>query len=234
MAHIESDRPPDPRQIMKLLGSTVVLRSESQEQCDALAAHFVNLIKPRDLIEGIFIKRMVDAVWRIKRYNDHTTLAIERYYEKDLAFQDQRRKLHAAQRQTVAHRMAQTATQVPKAAANLEALEERILDTVEAVDDALKRVPSELAQNKALEGAMDFIHNLERLIAPETRRFNEAYLMLQHHRGAGLGSELHQLASKFLDAEPVESLPETGQSEGAPTLLPPDPPENEKTEREAT
>jgi hypothetical protein len=71
------------RQIKKLFGaSTPVLSSESLNEYYNIMIGFIEIIKPRDVIEQLQVKELTDANWLAMRYSAHKRMAIEREHER--------------------------------------------------------------------------------------------------------------------------------------------------------
>jgi hypothetical protein len=164
------------------------------------------------------IKHLVDAMWDIKRYTRHRTVAIERWFRQSLAFQAQRTKLQDQRKQALAYHAAERASQSPADVARLIELQDTLEAGVSDVDEILKRTPTELEHNRALEKGIVFHDQLEKWIASATARFNSALEQFELYR-EGLGHRLRQAAEEILDAE-YEEISTQPEQIAAPALPP--------------
>jgi phytoene dehydrogenase-like protein len=75
-----------------------------------------------------------------------------------------------------------------------------VTEVHDEIAEILKRTPTELAYNKALERNIGFHKDLEFLITSITKRRNEALEVLDRYR-QGLGKRAEQVVQEILDAE---------------------------------
>jgi hypothetical protein len=184
---------------LALLGAPPVLRTEDPKQYEAMFNQFLHCFEPEDFFELMELKKMVDAGWHIKRYTRHKTLTVERWYQQSLEFQVQRLRSQNAKREALARNQAEPVAQGREDIAAVTQLEENALDTVKDVDEILKRVPTEIEHNRALEKSLDIQEKFEKLIISETVRFNKALETFEHYRlvlAPGLRTRAEQIVEQ--------------------------------------
>jgi hypothetical protein len=181
-------------------GPTPVLRTEDQVLYNGIRARFMDCLTPKDVIEWHLVSRLIDEAWFIKRYTRHQTVAVERWYQQSLEFQAQRSKAQSARKETLANSLAKRMTQCPPEVADLLHLEEKVLDTPAEHDEILRRTPTELHHNRALEESMVFQEQLDKLIASATKRFNDTLELFEHYRES-LGQRLRRVSEEVLKAD---------------------------------
>jgi hypothetical protein len=121
---------------------------------------------------------------------------VERWYRQSLQFQAQRVKLQNATKEKRTSFLADRMSQTPPDVAQLRHLEDTILESLSDVDEILERTPTELEHNRALEKAITFHEQLDRLIASATKRFNDALLLLEHYNEV-VGQRVRQAAQEL-------------------------------------
>ena len=67
-----------------LFGPAPVLSSENASNFRSLLDQVTAALKPRDVIELIYIRSFVQEVWTIERFRRYATVAIERRYQESL------------------------------------------------------------------------------------------------------------------------------------------------------
>lgn len=201
-----------------LFGSPPVLRTENREHYEEMFSRMTECFKPKDVLEQTLIKHLVDAMWDIKRYTRHRTVAIERWFRQSLAFQAQRTKLQDQRRKSLAYDAAERASQSPADVARLIELQNTVEAGVSDVDEILERTPTELEHNRALEKGIVFHEQLEKWITSATARFNNVLEQFELYR-EGLGHRLRQAAEEILDAE-YEEISTQPEQFAAPALAP--------------
>ena len=205
--------------IKKLLGAPPVLTSESLRTYDRLLTQVVEAMQPRDIIEMMFVKDVVNASWEISRYETHQTLVIERQHQRRQEQENKRRQherkrkkelvAYKEEQREQAERTAESANQdeqqdQTKAPTTLFErmleLEEVIDATVSDVDEIIEAVPDEVDHAIALEAGIDYFVELDRLRSVAIARRNEALRQLDfyHH---GLGERLRRITDQIIDAE---------------------------------
>lgn len=209
---------PSPAEVKALVGSTLVLSTESAEQFEQVFDKLLDCLKGQDVVEGILIREYAEASWEIHRYSRLRTLSFERNIKQTLDYQVQRLKVQRTRRQERAANFAEHATRKPDDIARAVRLENNVLDVDTEVDEILKRTPSELDHAHALGKNLLFHKDVEALIASMSKRRNEVLQMLDMYR-AGLGKRVDEVMSEILDGE-HEVVEEPVQLLGSPSLVP--------------
>jgi hypothetical protein len=192
------DRPlPNFAELEALLGQPPVLRTEDAGLYQEIRARFMACFRPEDIVQWWLVDRLVDDAWLIKRYSRHRTVAVERWYQQSLQFQAQRVKLQSATKEKRTSFLADRMSQTPPEVAQLRHLEDTILESLSDVEEILERTPTELEHNRALEKAITFHEQLDKLIASATKRFNDALILLEHYNEV-VGRRLRQAAQELL------------------------------------
>jgi hypothetical protein len=75
-----------------LFGPPPLLSSENGDHYNELWTRLATCLNPRDFMEELLVKTVVDATWLTQRYVRHQTLAIERRFRQNLEFQAKRSK----------------------------------------------------------------------------------------------------------------------------------------------
>jgi hypothetical protein len=159
-----------------LFGRPPVLSTEDPRAFEEIWAKIIEKLRPRDMIEQIFIWEGTVATWEMIRYNRHKTLMIQRKF-----------------RQREAQQRAQVLRSRP------------ITDGHHAVaDHPVARAPDENDHAQALESGINYFETLDTLQRRTFFRLNNALEQLEHHR-AGLGLVLSRVAQEIIEGEFVEA-----------------------------
>jgi hypothetical protein len=188
---------PNFAELEALLGQPPVLRTEDAEFYHKIRARFMACFRPEDVIQWWLVDRLVDDAWLIKRYSRHQTVAVERRYQQSLQYQAQRVKLQNATKEKRTSFLADRMSQTPPDVAQLRHLEDTIMDSLSDVEEILERTPTELEHNRALEKAITFHEQLDKLIASATKRFNDALILLEHYNEV-VGQRVRQATQELL------------------------------------
>jgi hypothetical protein len=204
----------------KLLGPAPVLSSEDAKHYDAIWEHLLEILKPRDFLELLLMRQILDATWEVIRYTRHKTLGIERRFRQSLEFQAERKKEQKARREKLAQELAEKTGHPIADFAQMLHLQAVMESTVDDFHEISRRPPTELEHNRALEAGILLQEQLDRLINSAVKRRNEALLLLEHYR-EGLGHYLRRISDQIIDAAATE-IEGSGPALEAPPLAPPD------------
>ena len=209
-----------------LLPPVPVLATESLKQFEKIFDQVVAALKVQDMVELILVRDFVLASWELARYARHRAVAFDRKLKSILTEQVSHLSDQSARREALARRLAEYLGQRPAEVSHLVKLEDSVMEAYDDVSEILKRTPSELALNLALETSITFHKDLEFLSASMTKRRDQALEMLDRYR-QGLGRRAKQAVEEVLDAEyqVVESMPESPAVEDqavqiAPPMVP--------------
>ena len=205
--------------INALAGPPPVLRTEDRDLYDRIHAQFMACLQPGDFLEWWLIDGLVVDGWYIKRYRYHQTVSVERWFEQSLEFQVQRLKSQHTRRQAFLGDRAQQMTATPADVAQVVGLEDKVSAVAAEIDEVLKRVPDEIAHNRALEKGITFQEQLDKLIASTTKRFNERLELFEHYR-EGLGQRLRQAAAEFEILDGAKQDEDVPRQLEAPAIVP--------------
>jgi hypothetical protein len=187
---------PNFAELEALLSQPPVLRTEDAKLYDEIRARFMACFRPEDVIQWWLVDRLVDNAWLIRRYSRHQTVAVERWFQQSLQFQAQRVKLQNATKEKRTSFLADRMSQTPPDVAQLGHLEDTIMESLSDVEEILERTPTELEHNRVLEKSITFQEQLDKLIANATKRFNEAFVLLEHYNEV-VGGRVRQAAQEL-------------------------------------
>jgi hypothetical protein len=183
-----------------LLPPVPVLANESLQQLESIFDQVVMRLNITDMVELTLIRTFVIASWEEARYLRERAVGFDRKFKDVLELQVQHLQSHKARREALAKALAEHLTQRPADVQHLVHLEEKVTEVHDEIAEILKRTPTELAYNKALERNIGFHKDLEFLITSITKRRNEALEVLDRYR-QGLGKRAEQVVQEILDAE---------------------------------
>jgi hypothetical protein len=228
----------DLAEMRSLLGDPPLLPSENREHYEKMFSHFVGCFMPRDPVELIFLTRLVEESWFVRRYVRHAVLAVERRYRQNLEFRAERAKARHARREMLARALADKLTQNPKDIAQATHLERKVENLSAEVDEILSATPTELDDNRSLELGMEFQEHLDKRAYRATRMFNEALQQFEHYRD-GLGKRLREAAVEAIADQREQDEPEECEEVhldplDTPTLVPDAEPQTEQAPAAST
>jgi hypothetical protein len=200
--------PPNFADLEALLGQPPVLRTEDAKLYDEIRSRFMACFSPEDVIQWWLVDRLVENAWLIRRYSRHQTVAVDRWYQESLQFQAQRVKRQNATKEKRTSFVADRMSQTPPDVAQLRHLEDTTLESLSDVEEILKRTPTELEHNRALEKGITFHEQLDKLTGNATKRFNDTLILLEHYNEV-VGPRLRQAAQELF-------APNCGQSDESP------------------
>src|SRR6185437_5489372 len=148
-------------------------------------------LKPRDVIELIYIRSFVQEVWTIERLRRYATVAIERRYQESLENMLYRAKIQKARKDNLDIRTFAHST--PRDIATLAAF-------AETPEEILTRKADESDHNCALEKSIELQLQLNTLMASATRRRNDALEPLELYR-QGLGARTKAVTDRVREGE---------------------------------
>jgi len=79
----DASRLNNPLANFEAFGPAPVLSSENLADYQELLKQLVSSLKPRDFLEKILVKQIVDSTWELSRYSRHKILAVERRYREN-------------------------------------------------------------------------------------------------------------------------------------------------------
>jgi PIN domain nuclease of toxin-antitoxin system len=209
---------PSAAEMKALLGPPPILSTESAEQFEKVFDQLIDCLELQDMVDGILIREFAVSSWEINRYVRHRTVSFDRSFKQNRDLQVQRLKSQKARKEDLAANLARHLAQSPADISQMEHLETRVTSVDSEIDEILRRTPSELDHNAALEKGIMFHKELEFLITSLTKRRNEALEMLEFYR-AGLGKHVANAMNEILDAE-YKVVQEQPQQVGSPSLVP--------------
>jgi hypothetical protein len=203
-----------------LFGKPPVLSSEDDKQFTELFHQVADCVKPRDMVEMIYLWHFVCATWLSNRYMRHMTVAIERFAKQNREFRAQRAKLREQRQSAQVSREIEKLTESPADVAQLVQLERNLEGMVGDTDAILAAVDLERDHNKALQQSIALQEQLNALIVAQTRIRDEALRQLELFR-KGLGSLAKETTESVLarQADEQHDLPTAGE---APSIAPSD------------
>ncbi len=201
-----------------LLGPPPILSSESVDRFNRIFNQLLECLKPRDIVEVMLIRDFAVASWEADRYTGHRSLAFNRRFRQNIEHQIQQLKEQKARRKERVANYHRQSGERPRDIAALVELERRILEDDEGIEGLLKRAPSELDHNEAVEKGIALHKDLEFLISSLTKRKHEALEMLDRYR-KGLGKRVAEAMDEILEGE-FKEVGASPEEAAAPTLVP--------------
>jgi hypothetical protein len=187
-----------------LFGRPPVLSTEDPRAFEEIQAKIIEKLRPRDMIEQIFIWQAAVATWEMIRYMRQKTLMIPR------KFRQREEALAQHRAQLLRGRMMKDDRQVD-------------------ADHSAARTADENDHAQALEMGIKYYGKLDDLQQRAIFRLNSALEQLEHYR-VGLGLALSQVTQEIIDVEfaEVENQPKhvaapasEAEKESQPVAAPP-------------
>jgi hypothetical protein len=191
---------PDLAELRDLFGPPPVLSTESAKAYDEILARLMQCFDPRDFMERLLIKQLVDCTWEMMRYTRHKTMSIERKFRQRLELQS---KAADAAGQNREARLADSGR--ANALGSMCELE-KIADG--AVRDAgeITHLPHELDQVGALEASIGYHGQLDHLLNAAVARRNDVLEQFERYKH-GSGTRLRKTSNAIIEAEFIDSQP---------------------------
>lgn len=186
-------------------GPPPVLSTENEKAYDDLTMQLLQIFRPRDFIELMYIRELADSTWEISRYTRHKTVAIDRKFRTRLEFQAKRDRARAPLKEDKARELAERNGEPATQLDRLAEVQEMLDCSVEDVDAILEKVAEEVDHARALEGTIDYYERLDKLIAAARTRRDSALEQFEEY-SQGWGVRLwhnHHLEDIFLSSAQV-------------------------------
>lgn len=180
-----------------LWGLPPLLSTENEEDYEEMWRHIIGCFRPKDFMEVILIRQVLDETWKLNRYTRHQSLGIERHSRQGREFQSERMEALKAKRQAAAEELANKMDRPATDFARLIELHDVVESSVSDVDNLLKLVANEQAHNRALEAGIVFVEQLDHLINSATSRRNDALKQLDLWR-EGMGQYWRRVSDDML------------------------------------
>ncbi len=187
-----------------LFGPPPLLSSEDGAAYRDMRRRVFKVLRPQDFMERYFVEQLVIEMWKISRFNRHQVIGIERRYQQNLEFQEQRRSAQAAKKEAkteTAERSAEEVATFGPDFARLSNLDDKVTSVVEDVDRIFEWTRREIAHNEAFEQGIRFQTDLDRLIESAWKRIEKILAHVEHYR-AGLGAYWRRVLNRFLYKAP--------------------------------
>lgn len=204
-------------ELAEMFGPPPVLGTENVKAYEMMLDQLMQCYEAQDFMEQLLIKHLADCTWEIKRYTRHKTLAIERKFR-------QLRELAAKRAKALEQHQAARTDRPPESdgtpateLARMYALEDIVEGTIAAVDAILLKPQAELGYNHALEAAITYHGELDRLLNDAVARRNNVLQQLDWYRH-GLGKRMRKASDEIIDAEFKDAEPNI--TAGAAPLAP--------------
>jgi hypothetical protein len=94
-------------ELRELFGPPPVLSAENEKAYDDLTIQLLQIFRPRDFIEPMYIRELADSSWQLARYTRHKTSAIDRKFHPRLEFQAKRDRARAQLKEAKARELAE-------------------------------------------------------------------------------------------------------------------------------
>ena len=212
-------------ELRDLFGPPPVLESEDLKAYDAMLAHILKSLKPRDFIEQMLAKDLTDATWEMKRYSRHKALVIERQYREQQEMEEAEEAEETEESEQVEESAAvegeqsEQVEEVKPAGAPTTQFErmlelEAVVDSALDCDDLIEGPVDELEYAAALESGVNYYERLDRLHNVAMARRDDVLRQLDFYR-QGLGRHLRQVTNDIIEGEVLET------KEDAPSIAGP-------------
>lgn len=182
----------DLAEFKRLLGRPIILSTESLEAYEAMLVGFMKSLAPRNFLEQMMIRNLVDAMWDIQRYQRHKTISIERRFQEYKAHAQKRQKTIDERKASIAKGLADAA-RVASEVDRAELLEGVVDASVSEVDNICDEWPTDVDQSRALEAGLEVQERIDRLLNDAYVRRRRGLEDLEHYR-AGLGRYAEEIA----------------------------------------
>ena len=203
------------QELKDLFGAPPVLSTESMAAYEQISTQMVQCIRPRDCLEKMCVRHIVDATWDAVRTTRHKTLAIERKYRQRLEFQAARIVLAAKKRED--HEQdkidRREFSELPIEVQRQYALQSIPEDVVADVDEILGRAAEERDHARALEEGIGYYDRLDFQLGTALARRDDALQQLDRYRN-GMGKQVARLSDEIIDAEFSIEKPEQAAGSG--------------------
>ena len=187
-------------ELQELLGPPPVLSSESMKAYDEIAVRLMHCFKPRDFMEQLLIRQLVDNNWELMRYTRHKAMSIERKARLFREFQAKRARKLAEMKEKPASKLAGSDRQPATELGRMYALEDTVEGTVEDVDAILDKPAAEHDHAHALEKSIAYYLQLDQLLNTAIGRRNDTLEQLERYR-RGSSKWLRTASDEIIDAE---------------------------------
>jgi len=198
-----------------LFGPAPVLSTESIEDYNAILSFCMKNVRPKDFIERLLVRDVVDASWEIRRYVGHKRLGIERQYRIRIEYLARRAKEEAGKPQ--AYRQQKDAKELHTELERVYELEFVAHKSIDDVTNIIKREPADLDHARALEEGIELHERLDRLLNAAVARRDNALAQIERYRN-GLGHDLRRVSDVIIDAEFSDAGTDAGQKSHAPSV----------------
>ncbi len=210
-------------EVKALLGEAPILSTESRNRFERVFDLVTAALKPKDFLECQLTREYTYNSWLIERFTRHQAIAIEQRVKLNRAQQAERKQTVEAKKQKAAEFRAEMAQTKPAEIASLIQREEAIAGMIGETDETLRITDEEFECNRALQQTIDFIEQLDVLIARATTRRNDALKLIEMYR-AGLGWQIRDVVDEIV----ISAANETGQPQiAAPSIIPTEDENNE-------
>jgi hypothetical protein len=186
---------PDLAELRELFGPPPVLSTENAKAYDEILARLMQCFEPRDFMERLLIKQLVDCTWEMMRYTRHKTMSIERKFRQRLELQSKAAK---------AARLADSG---------------RANGVVRDAGEILTHLSHELDQVGALEASIGYHGQLDHLLNAAVARRNDVLEQFERYKH-GCGKRMRKTSDAIIDAEFSDSgrAPQRVEAQLAPFI----------------
>jgi hypothetical protein len=192
---------PDLAELRDLFGPPPVLSTENAKAYDEILARLMQCLDPRDFMERLLIKQLVDCTWEMMRYTRHKTMSIERKFRQRLELQSKAAKASGQNREA---RLADSGR--ANALGSVCELEKIADGAVRDAGETLTHLPHELDQVGALEASIGYHGQLDHLLNAAVARRNDVLEQVERYKH-GSGKRLRKTSNAIIEAEFSDSQP---------------------------
>jgi hypothetical protein len=154
----------------------------------------------------------------IDRLHRHITIAIERRYQESKNFRLERAKARKTREEDRARAKLEQAGTEPSDIARLVAMEAKVLEAADDVEELLNTAATESDHNAAFERSMEFLTALDRMLQNAHRRLRDTLQLLEFYE-AGLAHKASVATERALKArQPKEDA--ALETADAPSIIP--------------
>ena len=183
-------------ELRELFGPPPVLSTENAKAYDEILLRLMQCFDPRDFMERLLIKQLVDCTWEMMRYTRHKTASIERKFRQRLELQSKVVKAAGQNHEARGRNLVDS----EHALGSMRELEKTADGVIRDVGETLTHLPQELDHVGALEASIGYHGQLDYLLNAAVARRNDVLEQFERYKH-GSGKRLRKTSDAIIDAE---------------------------------
>jgi hypothetical protein len=163
-----------------LFGPAPILSTEYLELYETIATGLVAAHRPKDAMEKLLVRKMVDSIWEVERYVRHKNRTIDRKFREHLEYQARQTNMLPDGREEPdrGYLSKEKTAEINR----LSALDRASEAGIRNLNKAIEQFATDLDHARALEEGAHYYERLDRLHSEAFKRFREAFAMLGQYR----------------------------------------------------